>query len=139
MKESYWGYWLVVLGVFIIVVLLLVQSLTSSNSQDYYLVKDITEAAMVDAIDYAYYLQYGEVKINKETFAKSFLSRFAEEASINTEYTVTISEIYEAPPKVSVKVASKSSQFSIDSSNETFDIINKVDAILESKNVENFG
>lgn len=139
MKESYWGYWLVVLGVFIIVVLLLVQSLTSSNSQDYYLVKDITEAAMVDAIDYAYYLQYGEVKINKETFAKSFLSRFAEEASINTVYTVTITEIYEAPPKVSVKVASKSSSFGIETSDETFDIINKVDAILESKNVENFG
>ena len=78
MKEAYWGYWLVVLGVFIIVVLLLVQSFTSTNTQDYYLVKTITEAAMEDAIDFAYYRQYGEVKINKEKFYESFLRRFAE-------------------------------------------------------------
>lgn len=62
MKEAYWGYWLMIFGVFIIVVLLLVQSFTSTNTQDYYLVQSITEASMIDAVDYAYYRQFGEVK-----------------------------------------------------------------------------
>ena len=133
MKEAYWGYWLVVLGVFIIVVLLLVQSFTSTNTQDYYLVKTITEAAMEDAVDYAYYRQYGEARINKEKFYESFLRRFAEEASISTTYTIEFSEVYEAPPKVGVKVSSKSNTFSVVGDSETFDIVNRIDAILESK------
>ena len=133
MKEAYWGYWLVVLGVFIIVVLLLVQGFTSSNTQDYYLVKSITEAAMEDAIDFAYYRQYGELKINKEKFYESFLRRFAEEASIATTYDIEFSEIYEAPPKVGVKVSSKANTFNIAGDAESFDIVNRIDAILESK------
>lgn len=133
MKEAYWAYWLVVLGVFIIVVLLLVQSFTSTNTQDYYLVKTITEAAMEDSIDYAYYRQFGEVKINKEKFYESFTRRFAEEASISTTYNIEFTEIYEAPPKVGVKVSSKSNSFEVLGDSETFDIVNKIDAILETK------
>ena len=133
MKEAYWGYWLVVLGVFIIVVLLLVQSFTSTNTQDYYLIKTITEASMEDAIDWAYYRQYGEAKINKEKFYESFIRRFAEEASISTTYNIEFTEVYEAPPKVGVKVSSKSNTFSVVGESETFDIVNKIDAILESK------
>lgn len=132
MKEAYWGYWLVVLGVFVIVVLLLVQSFTTTNTQDYYLVKSITEASMVDAVDFAYYRQYGEVRIIKEKFQEVFLRRFAEEASITTTYDIEFSDIYEAPPKVSVKVSSKSNAFNIMSDSKSFDIINRIDAILES-------
>ncbi len=134
MKEAYWGYWLMIFGVFIIVVLLLVQSFTSTNTQDYYLVQSITEASMIDAVDYAYYRQFGEVKINKEKFYESFIRRFAEEASLSTTYDIEFSEIYEAPPKVGVKVSSKSSAFSILGDSETFDIVNKIDAILEVDN-----
>lgn len=134
MKEAYWGYWLMIFGVFIIVVLLLVQSFTSTNTQDYYLVQSITEASMIDAVDYAYYRQFGEVKINKEKFYESFIRRFAEEASLSTTYDIEFSEVYEAPPKVGVKVSSKSSAFSILGDSETFDIINKIDAILEVDN-----
>lgn len=133
MKESYWGYWLMVFGVFIIVVLLLIQSFTSTNTQDYYLIKEISEASMVDAIDYAYYRQYGELKINKEKFYEVFLRRFAEEASLTTNYTIEFTEVYEAPPKIGVKVSSKSSTFQVAGDTTTFDIVNKVDAILESK------
>ena len=137
MKESYWAYWLVVLGVFIIVVLLLVQSFTSTNTQDYYLVKTIAEAAMEDAIDYSYYRQYGELKINKEKFYESFLRRFAEEASLATTYDIEFTEVYEAPPKVGVKVSSKANSFNIVGDAETFDIVNRIDAILESENMAN--
>ena len=133
MKESYWGYWLIVLGIFIIVVLLLVQSFTSTNSQDFHLVKSITEAAMEDSVDLAYYSTYGELKINKEKFYESFLRRFAEEASISTTYTIEFTDVYEAPPKVGVKVTSKANSFSIMGDAETYDIVNKIDAILETK------
>lgn len=133
MKEALWGYWLIILGIFVIVVLLLVQSFTSTNTQDYYLVKTITEAAMEDSVDWSYYRIYGEVKINKEKFYETFLRRFAEETSLATTYTIEFTEVYEAPPKVGVKVSSKSSTFSIAGDSTTFDIVNKIDAILENR------
>lgn len=134
MKEAYWGYWLIVLGVLIIVVLLLVQSFTSTNTEDYYLVKEITEAAMEDAVDYSYYNQYGELKINKEKFYETFLIRFAKDASLSSTYEIEFSEVIEAPPKVSVKVSSKSNSFTIAGNSESIDIVNSVDGILESSN-----
>ena len=108
MKESYWGYWLILLGVFVIIVMLIIQNVTSSNTQDYYLVKEITEASMIDAVDYGYYRKYGEVRIIKEKFIENFLRRFAESANLSSTYEVSFYDIYEAPPKVSVKVSSSS-------------------------------
>ena len=131
MKESYWGYWLIVLGMFVIVVLMLIQSVTSTNTQDYYLVKEITEAAMVDAVDYGYYRQYGEVRMSKEKFVESFLRRFAESANLSTTYQIQFYDIYEAPPKASVKVSSSSKTFNVFGDSTTFDIVNKIDAVLE--------
>ncbi len=131
MKESYWGYWLTLLGIFVIVIMLLIQNITSSNTQDYYLVKEITEAAMIDAVDYGYYREYGEVRIIKEKFVESFVRRFAETADLATTYTISFSEIYEAPPKVSVEVKSQSSSFNIFGDTSTFDIVNRIDEILE--------
>lgn len=131
MKESYWGYWLIVLGVFVIVVMMLISSMTSTNTQDYYLIKEITQASMLDAVDYSYYREYEEVKINKEKFVESFIRRFTDSVSLSTTYEVSFYEIYEAPPKVSVKVSSKSSTFNIAGNAESFDIVNKLDAILE--------
>lgn len=134
MKESYWGYWLIVLGIFVIVVLMLIQSVTSTNTQDYYLVKEITEAAMVDAVDYGYYRQYGEVRISKEKFVESFLRRFAESANLSTTYKIQFYDIYEAPPKVSVKVSSSSKTFNVFGDTTSFDIVNKIDSVLELNN-----
>ena len=34
MKESYWGYWLILLGVFIVVIMLLTQDATTTNTQN---------------------------------------------------------------------------------------------------------
>ena len=131
MKNALWGYWIILLGVFIVIIMLLVQNLTTSSTQDYYLVKEITEAAMVDAVDYSYYRTYGEIKINKEKFFESFLRRFAETASTATEYTVSFYGIYEAPPKVSVEIKSKSNTFNIAGDSESFDMVERLDAILE--------
>jgi len=136
MKESYWGYWLIVLGIFVIVIMMLISNVTSTNTQDYYLVKEITQASMLDAVDYAYYREYNEVKINKEKFVESFIRRFADSVTLSTTYEVSFYEIYEAPPKVSVKVSSSSSSFNIAGDSESFDIVNKLDAILEMGVVE---
>lgn len=70
MKNAYWAYWLILLGMVIVVIMLLVQNLTTTSTQDYYLIKEITEASLVDAVDYSYYRDYGEIKINKENFMK---------------------------------------------------------------------
>ncbi len=130
MKESYWGYWLMLLGSFVIVILMLVSNITTKNTQDYYLVKETAQAAMIDAIDYGYYREYGELAINAEVFIESFVSRFSENVSLST-YQFDFYDIYECPPKVSVKVTSKSGTFSVMGDVNSFDIVNKVDAILE--------
>ncbi len=130
MKETYWGYWIIMLGVFVVVIMMLISSVTTQNTQDYYLIKEVTEAAMVDAVNYGYYRKYGELKIDREKFIESFIRRFAENVSFNT-YEISFYDIYEAPPKVSVKVSSKSKSFTIAGDQTSFDIVNKVDAILE--------
>ena len=131
MKNAFWGYWLILLGIFVVVIMLLVQNLTTSSTQDYYLIKEITEAALVDAVDYYYYRSYGEIKINKEKFYESFLRRFAETASLSTTYTVSFYGVYEAPPKVSVEVKSKSNTFNVVGDPESFDMVERIDAIIE--------
>ena len=132
MKEAFWGYWLIILGIFVITVLLLIQNLTSQNTHDYYAVKEITEAAMKDAIDVAYYEEYGEVRIKKEKFIESFLERFSESASLSNTYKVTFYDIYEVPPKVSLKVSSTSASFNVVGDTSTFDIVNTMDMLLET-------
>ncbi len=131
MKESFWGYWIVVLGIFVVVIMMLISNVTTTNTQDYYLVKDVTEAAMVDAVDYSYYRYYKELKINREKFVENFLRRFAENVSLST-YTIEFYDIYEAPPKVSVKITTESGSFMVNRDSESFDIVNKVDAVLET-------
>lgn len=130
MKETIWGYWIIVLGVFVTVIMMLISNVTTSNTQEYYLVKEVTEAAMIDAVNYGYYRKYGELKIDREKFIESFLRRFAENVSFDT-YQIDFYDIYEAPPKASVKVTSKSKTFRVAGDATSFDIVNKVDAILE--------
>lgn len=130
MKETYWGYWLIMLGVFVVVIMMLISSVTTQNTEDYYLIREVTEAAMVDAVNYGYYRKYGELKIDREKFIESFIRRFAENVSLNT-YEISFYDIYEAPPKVSVKVSSSSRSFIIAGDQTSFDIVNKVDAVLE--------
>lgn len=130
MKESFWGYWIIVLGIFVVIIMMLVSNVTTTNTQDYYLIKDVTEASLVDAVDYSYYRQYKELKINREKFIENFLRRFAENVSLST-YTIDFYDIYEAPPKASVKITTESGSFIVNGDSSSFDIVNRVDAILE--------
>ena len=131
MKESFWGYWLVILGIFVVVIMLLIQNITSNSTQDYYSIKEISEAAMVDAVDLGYYRDYGELKINKEKYIESFLRRFAEIAGSTSNYDIVFTAIYETPPKASVEITSSTASYVIASDSTQFDLTNRVDAILE--------
>ncbi len=144
MQESYWGYWIILLGIFVIVIMMLLQSVTTGNTQDYLMMKEVTQAAMVDSVDFAYYRMYGEVKMNKEKFVENFLRRFAANVNIATNYHVAFYDLYEVPPKVTVRVSSKSGSARVTPNSEStsFDVVNDISAILEfgySKEVENPG
>ena len=131
MKESLWGYWIILLGIMILSVMMLFQNYTTTTEQDYYLVKEVTEAALADAIDWAHFRKYGEMRIVKEKFVEDFTRRFSETVNINKDYNIKFYDIYEAPPKVSGKVTTKTDKFTIFTDTTSVDVVNKIDAILE--------
>lgn len=133
MKESLWGYWLILLGIIIITVMILLQNYTTTNQQDYYLAKEITYAAMYDAIDYGYYDKYGEVKIIKEKFVENFVRRFAESATLNKNYKINFYSIYETPPAVSIEIKSNTGEYLVGSEEMDADVTTRLSAILELK------
>ena len=127
MQSSYWGYWLVVMGVAIIGLMVSVQGITTTTTQNYYSLKEITEASMLEAVDYGYYRDYNEVKINKEKFMEVFTRMLAETVN-NETYTVNFYGIYEAPPKVSVEIKSNAGAGNLTDS----DVVNRIDAVIQT-------
>ena len=113
MQESYWGYWFVLLGVFITMIMVLANDATTTDTQDYYQLKEVANSALYDAIDYSYYSQTRQVRILKEVFVENFLRRFAETVNITDSYKVEFYDLYESPPKVSVKVATTTAGYLI--------------------------
>ncbi len=132
MKESLWAYWIVVLGLFILVVMMLLQNYTTTNEQDYYLLKEVTDAALNESVDLAHYRQYGELRIVKEKFVENFLRRFSETVNINKTYKIDFYDIYEAPPKVSVKVTTSTDSFAVMGDVDSIGVVNRIDAVLET-------
>lgn len=131
MKESYWGYWLVMLGILVIGVMLLISSTTTGTTQDYYELKETASSSMVDAVDYSYYRLYGDLKISKEKFIENFIRRFSESATMTKEYNISFYDIHEVPPKVSIKISSVSNSVNVaNTTNNSFDLVNKIDMIL---------
>lgn len=134
MKEGFLGYWIILLGIFVVVIMLLVRNVTATSSEDYFSLKQISESAMIDAIDFAYYREYGELKINQEKFKESFIRRFADTISTSSEYKILFTAIYEAPPKVSVEVTTKTDRFVIGTDADELDMASRIDSILELGN-----
>ena len=132
MKESFWGIFVIFLGVLGITFIVLFQNLTNTDQHNYNLLQEVTEAAMMDSINYGEYTRSGNVKITREKFVENFIRRFAESASMSREYEITFYDVNESPPKVSIGVKSK--VVGTNSSMQvTFDLQNRIDAILESK------
>ena len=131
MKESFWGIFVIFLGVAALTFIVLFQNITNTDQHNSQLLQEVTEAAMWDAVDYAEYRVTGNLKINREKFVENFVRRYAESASRSREYQLVFYDINETPPKVSVGV--KSGVKGVAGSAEvTFDLNNKVDAILET-------
>lgn len=131
MKESYWGYWLILLGVLIMGIMMLVNSTTTNNTQDYYTLKEVTQASMIDALDFSYYRLYGDIKMSEQKFVENFVRRLAENTNLSNTYNVAFYDLYEVPPKVSVKMTTKSNAYNIANATTSYDVVNKIDAIIE--------
>ena len=131
MKESYWGYWLVILGIFIVVVMLLTQDATTLTTQDYYQLKEVANSSIYDSIDYSYFTQTHEVRMIKEVFVENFLRRFAQGVDMTNTYQVDFFDLYESPPKVSIKITTKSNNFIVANDNTSLDVVNSIDLIVE--------
>lgn len=134
MKESFWGAAIVGIGIFSIFFIYLFQSITNTDEHNYHLLKEATEAAMVDALDLAEYRKSGTIRIDREKFVENFLRRFAESAALSRTYKIEIYDVNEVPPKVSLKVSSTEST-GISGEIMDFNISNSIDAILEKPNV----
>ncbi len=189
MKVAMWAVFIFAMGILGLVLINLFGNITTTNQQDYTLVRNTVEAAMYDSIDKASYragfylcakpgayttdssnrmvfdskndydiilkhniddnsnilktyakcdLLIGEIKINADVFTESFLRRFSNNINNSKNYAVTVQEVIEYPPKVSIRIDT----FNTLGSEHTdvaefeagdFDIRNQVDAIFEEK------
>lgn len=130
MKESIWGWAIVVIGIVSIFFVYFFQNITNTDEHNYNLLKDITEAAMMDAVDMAAYSK-GVIMIDREKFVENFVRRFAESATFSRTYEINIYDIVETPPKVSLEVKSTEKGNVTGGEILEFDINNRLDAILE--------
>ncbi len=158
MNESLWMYFFSVMGILGIVIINIFSNVLINNEQNYYLLKELTEAAMYDAVDYnGYYLGIGwdgvtsdsdpssmhcetgvsgHIRIIKEKFVESFTKRFAESANLNRHYRIIIHDIDECPPKVSISLIATERFSFVEFFNVKYDsgpsIVNNITGILET-------
>ena len=143
MKWSFASVGMIILGLFGLLIIMLFNDITVSNEQDYYNLKDATEAAMVDAIDVAYYRLTGEIKISKEKFVENFTRRFTESSTFGQgNYSIKFYQIIEYPAKVSLRIVDKTSTYniyntySVDIDATQATIVNELSAILDGNKIE---
>ncbi len=132
MKETMWAWFVVVVGIVCLTAVFFFQRIVNTSEHNYYILKEVTEASMWDAVDLGYYRKTdGDIKIIKEKFVESFIRRFAQSANLSRKYLIEVYDVNEVPPKVSIKVSSMESGAVINDV-YNFDIINKLDAIFET-------
>ena len=131
MKESYWGYWIILLGLFVVGIMLLVNNVSTTSTKDYYDLKEITQSSMIDALDLSYYRLYGTIKISEHKFVESFARRFAENKTDAGTYDIDFYDLHEVPPKVSVKISTATRKFTVGKDTSGFDVVTTISQILE--------
>lgn len=132
MKWSFTSVAIIVAGLIGISIILLFEQITTSNESDYYLLKEVTEAAMIDSIDLSYYRETGDLKIVREKFVENFTRRFSESTLLTgTGYKINFYNIMETPPKVSITINTGIGEYNIYGNADDYNIANKLDAILE--------
>ena len=137
MKWSFASAGLIIFGIFGILIIMLFNEITVSNEQDYFNLKDVTEAAMIDAIDVAYYRLTGEIKISEEKFVENFTRRFTQVSTFGAGNTaIEFYQISEYPAKVSVRIVDYTNTYNIYTYTSDVDttqasIVNEISAILD--------
>jgi len=132
MKESMWGYLIVLLGLVIVVIIFLVSNLTNTNEQDYFLAREILKNSMYDAIDYGTYMKSGKVVMSREKFVSIFIRRFAESVNNDRTFTLEFYDIYEYPPKATVRIKTETGTVSVKSDAVNVEINTFLSGILET-------
>lgn len=133
MKWSFHSAWMIILGIIGLAIIVLFIQLTINSDEEYYLLKEITEASMHESLDIAYFRNTGELKIIKEKFVENFYRRFAESTNVNANsYDIKIYNIVESPPKVSIEIISNLGERTIYNSTDNYRVYSELDAILES-------
>lgn len=138
MKNGMTALGILMIGLITIGIVNVINDYTSGSELDYYALKSVTEAAMLDSTDVDFYRVYGLYRMDREMFAESFIRRFSNAVKVKG-YEINMYDINEVPPKVSVEVLTSTTQsFSIGEGNKgTLDISNSIDAIIESSNTDN--
>ena len=143
MKWSFASVALIMFGLIGLLIILLFNEITVSNEQDYYTLKDATEAAMIDSIDVAYYRLTGEIKISQEKFVENFTRRFTETSTFGQgNYGIEFYQIIEYPAKVSLRIVDKTNTYniyntySVDIDATQATIVNELSAILDGNKIE---
>jgi len=138
MKWSFAAVGVIVMGIFGILIILLFSEITVSNEQDYYTLKEATEAAMIESIDVAYYRLTGELKMTQEKFVENFTRRFVETTTFGQgNYDIYYYQISEYPAKVSLRIVDSTGKynifntFDVDIDATQIDVVNELSAILE--------
>lgn len=123
---------IIMLAMFTFGVINITSSYQTGNELDYYLLKETTEAAMIDAVDIGYYrLSGGLYRMDKEKFTESFVRRFAQNVADTRDYDIKIYDINETPPKVTLSVTSNATTTAT-GEKVTFNLNEKLSAILET-------
>ncbi len=132
MKWSFASVGMIVLGIIGVMVIVLFQQITTSNENDYYLLKEITEASMIESIDIKYYRETGDLRIVKEKFVENFTRRYSESTLfIGTKYTISFFDIIEVPPKVTIMIDTGLEQYRIYNDTSNYNVVNNLTGILE--------
>ena len=133
MKEAFWGILVIAVGVIGIFLIYMFQDMTDTNERNFNLLKETMEASMLDALDLGAYKKDRTIRIDREKFVENFVRRFAEDASLSMTYVISIYDVNEQPPKASIRVGSVGGGVDMLSGDIiNFDIVNKLDAILET-------
>jgi len=144
MKWSFASVGLVAAGLIGVVIILLFQNITVNNEEDYYLLKEISQAAMIDAIDLAHFREYGKLKIMQEKYVENFTRRFADSVNVTntSNYSLGFYNIMEYPPKASVNILTNIGEYTVfgnslgEAGTQEYSVGNSLDSIIEIEELD---
>lgn len=135
MNKAYLLVGVILLSVLTLATINLINNYSTGSELDYYLLKETTQAAMIDAVDANYYTERGVYRIDKEKFVENFVLRFASNVDNSRNYDIKFYDINEVPPKVTIEVDSLNNSLTPDGKSNVM-LSTKIEGILETNNKE---